>query len=86
MGKEMGLKGGRRGRGRAALAMLWAEAGLPELRGRQSAAWKDVVGIAVADPALGMITLWEMLLTLVSGAGYFSCSLSAAALRPWGLQ
>lgn len=69
MGKEMGLKGGRRGRDRAALVMLWAEAELPELRGWQIAGWKDVVEMAVLDPALGMITLWEMLLTLVSGAG-----------------
>lgn len=81
----MGVEGGGRGRGRAALVMLWAEAGLPELRGWQIAAWKDVVG-NVADPALAMITLREMLLTLVSGAGYFSFSLSAAALRPWRLQ
>lgn len=29
----MGVEGGGRGRGRAALVMLWAEAGLPELRG-----------------------------------------------------
>lgn len=56
MGKEMGLKGGRRGRGRAALVMLWAEAGLPELRRWQIAGWKDVVGIVAVDPALGMIT------------------------------
>lgn len=71
----MGSKGGSRGRGRAALVLLWAEAGLPELRQWQIAGWKDVVGIVAVDPALEMVTLWETLLTLVSGAEYFSCYL-----------
>ena len=33
MEQELGLGGGRRGRDRASPAMLWGEAGLPELRG-----------------------------------------------------
>lgn len=51
MDQELGLGSGRRGRDRAALAMLWGEAGLPGLGRWRIAGGKDVAGIAVVDPS-----------------------------------
>lgn len=54
MEQEQELEGGRRGKGRAALVMLWVEARLPQLGLRCCIAnWKDVVRIAVTDPSWG---------------------------------